>query len=75
MSSPVGNPSSGLYTFQSSYTPQGYHQLPHGQKLHPAPPGMAMMYPDLASDANKPPRFRPTKEQLAILIGSYNKNK
>lgn len=74
MSTPIGH-SVSPYAFHPMYAHHGYQGGHHGQRIHPAPPGMEHLYDDMRSDNNKPPRFRPTKEQLAILIGSYDRNK
>ncbi len=39
-------------------------------RMHPAPPNFA--WPP--QDAGKVPRFKPSKEQLAVLVESYNRN-
>jgi hypothetical protein len=72
MSSPADYP--GSYAFHPHYGHDIYTAMASGQRVHPAPSGLAHMYDNNRPD-NKPPRFRPTKEQLAILIASYDKNK
>lgn len=71
LSTPVLGPytaAAPTFPVQNLYLAQG--QM--GQRIHPAPPGGDMMYDHLESKA---PRFRPTKEQLAILVESYDQNK
>ena len=46
------------------------HSLSYAMRMHPAPAGHDWNhYPD-----GKPPRFKPTKAQLALLVDSYNRN-
>lgn len=73
MSSPM--PHSSPYVHHPLPARHSYQAPGSGQRVHPAPAGSEHMYDDGRSEHNKPPRFKPTKEQLVILIDSYNQNK